>query len=520
MPDRRELRLGLDGRAYVDERGHRDRARGRRARRPLQAAARGRRPPSTWRRSRCGSGRDARFVDHSLALGRRARRATTSTCASRARAASARSTASSSSSGKQHHRHPHAHRPRGAALHQPRALQGHPGRPGARRLRRHDRGAPGRAEDRRPADEQEPAALARGARAQHAAARDPRRRREVQARLDHRPARPAALFYLRSRGIGEAAARGAADLRVRERPGLRDDRRPSRCAQRSSAFLQAAARRGRRRGGGLHERAAAARRHRARRRRRSAATSRSCGETVHGKPLVYLDSAASAQKPRAVIDAEREVYEHYYANIHRGVHRSRRRPTDAYEAARGKVQRFLGAASQPRDHLRCAAPPRRSTWWPRATAAATCGAGDEVLITGLEHHSNIVPWQMLCEENGRRAAGRADRRRGRDRPRRASSACSRRARKLVAVAHVSNALGTINPVRRIDRAGPRARARPCWSTARRRAPHLTRRRAGARTATSTRSPATRSTARRAIGVLYGKRERCSRRCRPGRAAAT
>ena len=93
-------------------------------------------------------------------------------------------------------------------------------------------------------------------------------------------------------------------------------------------------------------------------------------ERVHGKPLVYLDTAATAQKPQAVIDAERAVYEECYANVHRGVHQLSMRATEAYEKARGTMQRFLGAAST-REIVFCAARPRRSTWSPRATAAAT-----------------------------------------------------------------------------------------------------------------------------------------------------
>ena len=123
------------------------------------------------------------------------------------------------------------------------------------------------------------------------------------------------------------------------------------------------------------------------------------GTTVHGKPLVYLDSAASAQKPRAVIEAEKRVYEERYANVHRGVHQLSMLATDDYEAARAKVQGLLNAASHKEIVF------TRGTTESVNLVAATygrqhVGAGDEVLITGLEHHSNIVPWQMLCEEKG------------------------------------------------------------------------------------------------------------------------
>ena len=116
--------------------------------------------------------------------------------------------------------------------------------------------------------------------------------------------------------------------------------------------------------------------------------------TVHEKPLIYLDNAASAQKPRAVIDAERRVYEECYANVHRGVHELSMRATDAYEGARSIVQRFLGAAS-----VKEIVFTRGTTEAINLVAAsygrAHVGPGDEVLITGLEHHSNIVPWQLF-----------------------------------------------------------------------------------------------------------------------------
>jgi cysteine desulfurase/selenocysteine lyase len=172
------------------------------------------------------------------------------------------------------------------------------------------------------------------------------------------------------------------------------------------------------------------------------------GETVHGKPLVYLDSAASAQKPRAVIDREREVYERAYANVHRGVHRLSQLATDAYERARETARRFVNAAST------------REVVFVRGTTEAVnlvaqsygrreLGAGDEVLITGLEHHSNIVPWQMLCEERGAflRVAPIDDR--GVVDMAAFERLLSPRTR-IVSVAHVSNALGTINPVRRMS----------------------------------------------------------------------
>jgi cysteine desulfurase/selenocysteine lyase len=170
-------------------------------------------------------------------------------------------------------------------------------------------------------------------------------------------------------------------------------------------------------------------------------------EAVHGKPLVYLDSAASAQKPQAVIDAESRVYERSYANIHRGVHHLSVVATEAYEKARGKVQRFLGA-SDSREVVLLRGTTEAVNLVAQSYGRRHVGPGDEVLITGLEHHSNIVPWQLLCEEKGAALrvapiddAGEVD-----------TAAFERllspRTR-IVSFAHVSNALGTVNPVRRM-----------------------------------------------------------------------
>jgi cysteine desulfurase/selenocysteine lyase len=171
------------------------------------------------------------------------------------------------------------------------------------------------------------------------------------------------------------------------------------------------------------------------------------GQTVHGKPLVYLDSAASAQKPQAVIDAEREVYERSYSNIHRGVHHLSMLATDAYEKARAKVQRFLGAPSS-REIVLLRGATEAVNLVAQSYGRRHVGPGDEVLVTGLEHHSNIVPWQMLCEERGavlRVApiddAGEVD-------MVAFERLLSPRTR-IASFAHVSNALGTINPVRRM-----------------------------------------------------------------------
>jgi cysteine desulfurase / selenocysteine lyase len=168
-------------------------------------------------------------------------------------------------------------------------------------------------------------------------------------------------------------------------------------------------------------------------------------QEVHGKPLVYLDSAATAQKPQVVIDALVGYYTADNANVHRGVHRLSERATEAYEGARGRIQRFLNAA-----HSREIVFVRGTTEGINLVAQTygrrAVGQGDEVVITALEHHSNIVPWQMLCEEKGAVLrvvpiddAGEVD-----------LPAYERllgERTRLVAVAHVSNALGTIVPVR-------------------------------------------------------------------------
>lgn len=165
---------------------------------------------------------------------------------------------------------------------------------------------------------------------------------------------------------------------------------------------------------------------------------------VHGKPLIYLDSAASAQKPRVVIDAERRVYEEVYANVHRGVHDLSMRASDAYEAVRGKAARFIGAATFKEVIF------LRGTTEAINLVAQTYGRvnvseGDEILITALEHHANIVPWQMLCEEKRAKLVVAPINDAGEVEMSAFEGLLSDRTR-IVAVAHVSNALGTINDV--------------------------------------------------------------------------
>ena len=170
-------------------------------------------------------------------------------------------------------------------------------------------------------------------------------------------------------------------------------------------------------------------------------------QTVHGKPLVYLDSAATAQKPTAVVDAIRRFHEVDCANIHRGVHELSQRSTAAYEETRAKLRTFLHARSS--DELIFVRGTTEginlvSSSWGRKNTQA----GDEIIISAMEHHSNIVPWQMLCEEKGAILRVIPMNERGELLLEEYARLLNPRTR-MVAVAHVSNALGTINPVSQI-----------------------------------------------------------------------
>jgi cysteine desulfurase/selenocysteine lyase len=170
------------------------------------------------------------------------------------------------------------------------------------------------------------------------------------------------------------------------------------------------------------------------------------GRIVHGKPLVYLDNAATSQKPRAVIDALVRYYEGYNSNVHRGVHQLSEEATRAYEEARDKAARFVGARREEIVFVRGTTEGLNlvATSYGRAHV----GRGDEVLITALEHHSNIVPWQLLCEEKSAalRVAPMDDR--GELLLDEYEKLLGPRT-KVVALGYVSNALGTVNPVKRM-----------------------------------------------------------------------
>jgi len=167
-------------------------------------------------------------------------------------------------------------------------------------------------------------------------------------------------------------------------------------------------------------------------------------QEVHGKPLVYLDSAATSLKPQSVIDAVTDVYARDCANIHRAVHLLSQRATVRYEDAREKVRAFLNAAK------------RTEVVFTRGTTEAInlvaqswgrtyLGEGDEILVSELEHHSNIVPWQILCQQTGARLVVVPMTDRGEVSREAFEQQLSERTR-LVALAHVSNALGTVLPV--------------------------------------------------------------------------
>jgi len=163
---------------------------------------------------------------------------------------------------------------------------------------------------------------------------------------------------------------------------------------------------------------------------------------VHGKPLVYLDSASSSHKPRQVLEAERQFVEEHYSNVHRGVHTLSQEATDAYESARSTVASFIGGAHDEVVFTKNVTEAINLVAY-TVTDLVGLGPGDEVVVTEMEHHSNLIPWQMLCERTGATLRwfgltdeGRLDL---------ATDPITDRT-KLVAFTHVSNILGTENPV--------------------------------------------------------------------------
>ncbi|MDH3768204.1 MAG: aminotransferase class V-fold PLP-dependent enzyme, partial [Gammaproteobacteria bacterium] len=170
-------------------------------------------------------------------------------------------------------------------------------------------------------------------------------------------------------------------------------------------------------------------------------------QRIHGKPLVYLDSAASAQRPVAVLDAMDTYYRHDHANVHRGVHTLSQRATQAYEGAREKIRRYINARTTA-EIIFTRGTTEAINLVAQSYARPRLQPGDEVLISLMEHHSNIVPWQMACEQTGATLRVAPIDQHGQLRMDAFKQLISDHTR-LIAIGHISNALGTINPVAEI-----------------------------------------------------------------------
>ena len=191
--------------------------------------------------------------------------------------------------------------------------------------------------------------------------------------------------------------------------------------------------------------------------------------SVRGKPLVYLDNAATSQKPRAVLEALQRYYEEGNANVHRGVHYLSEHATAAYEGAREKARRFLNAR-EAREVIFVRGTTEGVNLVASSFGRANLEPGDEVLVSAMEHHSNIVPWQLACEERGAKVMVIPMNRRGElllDEYERLLGPRTR----IVAVAHVSNSLGTITPIAEIVRLA-HAKGIPVLVDGAQAAPHL------------------------------------------------
>lgn len=174
-------------------------------------------------------------------------------------------------------------------------------------------------------------------------------------------------------------------------------------------------------------------------------------QEVHGKPLVYLDNAATSQKPQQVIDALDKYYQLDNSNIHRGVHTLSERATADYEAARDKVKSFLNASSE-KEIIFVRGATEAINLIAQSYGRANIQAGDEIIISEMEHHSNIVPWQLLCEQTGAKLKVIPINEAG-ELIIEEFEKCLGEKTRIVSVVHISNALGTINPIQHIiDRA--------------------------------------------------------------------
>ena len=170
-------------------------------------------------------------------------------------------------------------------------------------------------------------------------------------------------------------------------------------------------------------------------------------QEVRGKPLVYLDNGASAQKPKVVIDTVSQLYAHDYSNVHRGVHALAERSTKAFEATREKVRHFINARTT-REIIFVRGTTEAINLVAQSYARNNLHKDDEIIITHMEHHSNIVPWQLVCEQTGALLRVVPINDSGELILEKFEKLLGPRT-KLVALVHVSNALGTINPVRQI-----------------------------------------------------------------------
>ncbi len=193
-------------------------------------------------------------------------------------------------------------------------------------------------------------------------------------------------------------------------------------------------------------------------------------EKIRNKPLVYLDNAATCQKPQAVIDSIVQLYSHDYANVHRGVHTLSVRSTDKFEAARTKVRDFINAASD-KEIIFVKGATEAINLVAQTYGKTNIKAGDEILITAMEHHSNIVPWQMLCEQTGAVLKVAPINLQGELIYAEFEQLLSAKT-KLVSVVHMSNALGTINPVEKII-AAAHAKGIPVMLDGAQAIPHMT-----------------------------------------------
>lgn len=193
-------------------------------------------------------------------------------------------------------------------------------------------------------------------------------------------------------------------------------------------------------------------------------------EKIRNKPLVYFDNAATCQKPQAVIDSIVHLYSHDYANVHRGVHTLSVRSTDKFEGARTKVKDFINAASE-KEIIFVRGATEAINLVAQSYGKANIKAGDEILITAMEHHSNIVPWQILCQQTGAVLKVAPINLQGELIYDDFEKLLSDKTR-LVSVVHMSNALGTINPVKKII-AAAHAKGIPVMLDGAQAIPHMT-----------------------------------------------